>query len=64
MKDKDFVECEVCGCLLKKTTAIKGKSEVRDRSIEMAFEHGYYIPHKREYIYTPYYCKIHQPKTK
>jgi len=54
----DLVECEKCGCLLNKTTAIKGEGEVRQK-----FE-GLWYRHLVDYIYYPFYCKIHQPKDK
>ncbi len=62
------VECEECGCLLKKGTAIQGELEVRRERKEHLDEvglhfRGYWFTDE-EYIYTPYYCKIHAPKEK
>lgn len=63
----DLVECEKCGCLLKKETAIKGKSEVRLRKIPFGTTWVNttceFCPEKEEeYIHEVYYCKIHKPK--
>ena len=60
---KQFVECEECGCLLKKDTAIRGKSRVGiiyanispTISGPIQIEAG-------EYVHKVYYCKIHAPK--
>ena len=61
--EKYFAECEVCGCVLIKETAIRGKGEVRKysdrewRSGSMrVFTQG------KDYIYYSYYCKKHKPK--
>lgn len=53
------VSCEVCGCLITKVDAIKGKSEIKKKIVPCDTEFPY--PEK-EYIYHPYYCKIHAPK--
>lgn len=59
-----IVECEVCGCLLKKATARKGKDELRYRPINVFTIAPVVLdPWPEEaYVYTPYYCKIHAPK--
>jgi hypothetical protein len=56
---RDFVECEVCGCLLKASTAHKGKGEIRK-----TLRSGEWIQQTPpiEYIYYPHYCKVHIPK--
>jgi len=71
----DYKHCEFCGCAVHSALAIKGKSEIRVRPpipprLTMMFEgkmcdppiltRGYL---ETEYIYTPYYCKLHAPKT-
>lgn len=64
MDKLDLVECEKCGCLLKKETAIKGKSEVREeKSYIMSYNDAkFYEKNPKEYIHIPYYCKVHKPK--
>ena len=62
------VECDKCGCLLRKHTAIAGVSIIRKRDkkpLGNAYP-GYSIAdaffcEQEEYIYTPYFCKIHAP---
>jgi len=54
---RDLVECSVCGCLLRKWVAIKGKGEIRTETIWHV-----YGSEVREVIYHPYYCKVHAPK--
>jgi hypothetical protein len=51
-----YVECEVCGCLLNKNTATKGSGEIRQK-----YNRGF---DKEDFIYYPFYCKVHQPKVK
>ena len=51
----DVVTCEVCGCIIAKSVAIQGKSEVRVLSSRWG---------PREVVYHPYYCKVHAPKPK
>ena len=64
----DMVTCEVCGCAIKIGKAIKGKGIVKT-------ETAYYSPPcsggysgsgghgvSKDYIYYPYYCKLHAPK--
>lgn len=55
----ELVECETCSCLLRKSKAIKGESYILIRKTvvpHMMVEKAYF---DEEYIYTPYYCKIH-----
>jgi hypothetical protein len=47
-----LVECEVCGCLLKKETAIKGVPEIHTRK---QCGEG---TDTEEYIYHPYFCNV------
>ena len=49
----DYVECEVCGCLLNKNTATKGSGEIRQK-----YNRGF---DKEDFIYYPYFCKTHIP---
>jgi len=59
----ETVECEKCGCLLKKETAFKGPGEIRrkeSRVDETFHRWADYI----DYIHYPYYCKVHKPKVK
>lgn len=63
LKNKtDYKICEVCGCLIVRESAAKGKPEIRNtikvlhNEIEFSTE--------KEYIYYPYYCKKHKPARK
>lgn len=59
--------CEVCGCLIKTTEAVKGVSVIK---IDYNYGSWEYQPDtnkfkymkEREYLFTPYYCKVHAPK--
>lgn len=61
----DVVTCEVCGCLLERSVAIQGASEIRE---VMKYSRGYggYFTQVGpvEEIHHPYYCKVHAPKPK
>jgi hypothetical protein len=48
-----LVECEICGCLLRKYSAYKGNGRITRKSFG-----------REEYIYYPYYCNVHKPKEK
>jgi len=52
-------ECDKCGCLLL-NHYVKGEPEIREKLVY----YGMYdmVGHKEDYIFTPYYCKIHAPK--
>ena len=52
------IECEVCGCLVRKVIAHKGKREIRKVRTGL----GGTFETNKEYIYTPYYCKSHIPR--
>ena len=55
-------ECEVCGCLLGQS-AVKGESVVRERNVSLTYAYPMSsFTQLMEYIFTPYYCKIHAPK--
>ena len=43
-------DCEICGCIVRKSMAVKGKAEIRNYA------------NKTDYIFTPYYCKRCAPK--
>lgn len=58
--DPNTIDCEICGCMVSKAKAIKGKGEMRDRIITM-YECGN-MP--IEFIYYPHYCKRCAPKDK
>jgi hypothetical protein len=51
-----LVECEVCGCLLKKETARKGEAEIRLKKTAPTQIEGYH--ENEEYIYHPYFCNV------
>jgi len=44
----EVVNCEKCGCIIFKSIAIKGESEIREHN---------FIFYKEEYIYNPFYCR-------
>ena len=62
IRKRDIVECEICGCLVERKEKNIGLGEIRQRDIA-----NYYFqskPKLEDYIYYPYYCKIHMPKEK
>ena len=60
--DRAYVECVKCGCLIYKVDRNKGKGEIKQRQVFKRY--WQVIPDKEDYIYYPYYCKIHKPKDK
>jgi len=63
VKSEDLVECEVCGCLLKKETAVKGESKIvieHDVDFHNGFDFNGFLFGKERIIHT-YYCKLHNP---
>ena len=58
-KEIETVECEMCGCLLNKETAIRGPGEIRDRWVSLEGCLG--AEARDEFIYHPWYCKVHAP---
>lgn len=58
VREKDIAECETCGCLVRKSKAYRGNSEIQHRIVR-CFKHGYVHNDIEEYIYHPYYCKVH-----
>lgn len=59
----ELVECDVCGCLLKKETAIRGESRIKEPII-IPLINGGSMQIGEERIEEVYYCKCHAPKTK
>lgn len=55
----EFKTCEVCGCLVNPTKAVKGDSFVK---IEKIIRYISSCQEIKEEIYTPYYCLTHAPK--
>lgn len=53
--------CETCGCLIAPEFAVKGELEIRQRQ---RFIYSTPDVRSEDYIYTPYYCKVHAPKGK
>ena len=63
----ELVECDVCGCLLNKKTAIKGESRiVQEYHCNTVLNRYLYgaVGNTEEKIEEVYYCKCHAPKTK
>jgi len=71
--EESLVECEVCGCLLRKGSAVRGESVIdRDEGGDVPYGHRdgaslYDIltavpPTGMETIREVWYCKVHQPK--
>lgn len=68
-----IVECDVCGCLVLKGNAAQGESIIRKREYPPTATTVNWLPSRiynpdgtkgpvlEEYIYHPYYCKIHDP---
>lgn len=62
------VDCEVCGCMVKKLIAVRGKGVIKQ--IEPSYEFGLptlgyilsFMNMESEYLHTPYYCKRCAPK--
>jgi len=55
LEDRVFetINCETCGCMVRKDIAIKGKAELKEKfNIGIA---GYFETYT--YMYTPYFCK-------
>lgn len=57
VKEDSLVECKTCGCILKKETAIKGKSRIEKVPI---FTWSFIT--RAEVIVNDFYCKVHAPK--
>lgn len=61
-----LVTCEKCGCRVERVVAHKGRGQIKTRLVYKKFWYpGAGSTHRDEdYIYYPYYCKIHKPKEK
>ena len=58
--EDDLVSCDVCGCLLKKEEAIRGKSKIVEKSIfRLFFGMARRVSDRTQEIQEVYYCKIH-----
>ncbi len=58
-----MVSCETCGCLIYEKNAIKGKGILKEKKYQLG-DADLYKAGVQEYIYCPYYCKIHAPKVR
>ncbi len=63
---KDTISCEKCGCLVLKDNAVEGEPIVKTliipyQNLDIVFGIDFHKDHK---LHTPYYCKLHAPKTK
>lgn len=62
------VACEVCGCLVNFSLAVKGESLIKVAHDYNSWEYQpdtnkFKYEKEKEYLYTPYYCRVHAPKT-
>ena len=61
----DLVECETCGCAIKKETATKGESIIKKYELPYFMMRSCFRDEDtEEHIHTPYYCKRCAPKDK
>jgi hypothetical protein len=68
--EKHYI-CETCGCYIAPEFAVAGEKEIRQKENRDA---GCWWEkdgdawcrrfQKEDYIYTPYFCKVHAPKVK
>lgn len=58
-KHKNYI-CETCGCFIAPGFVVAGVKEVRQREACRSI-YPYYPT--EDYVYTPYYCKVHAPNT-
>jgi len=61
--DVDAVICKVCGCFINRENAIKGESEIKKSRKLISYKDCIPVTQDTEVIYSPYYCKVHAPKT-
>jgi hypothetical protein len=61
--DRDKV-CEVCGCIIKASMAVKGESIIKNYCTwkYQPETNKFRYEEEKEYLFTPYYCKVHAPK--
>ncbi len=59
----DLIDCQICGCCVRRSVAIKGKSEIRIHTVFSPYNQAICWPHSQEeeYIFTPFYCKRCSP---
>jgi len=57
IQDSDIVTCEFCGCAVKWGDAYRGRGVVKQACTDI-----YAISNSKrvDYIYYPYYCKLHK----
>lgn len=64
--EKELVECETCGCLLRKGTAVRGESVIEKESLSWTTIAEYFEnpsePAFKESIREVYYCRVHAPE--
>jgi hypothetical protein len=60
-KTPQFVECDICGCLLDGRKAFKGNARLGKETRYYYWDEPPFFIDVIEY---PYYCKIHVPKVK
>jgi hypothetical protein len=63
VKEKKYI-CEICGCYIAPGFAVAGKKEIREKVDigRVVFEKTRIYDSLTDYIYTPFYCKVHAPK--
>ena len=59
-RTEETISCEKCGCLVRKSDAVKGKAVIKQRRVFKSYYSVFLTD--EDYIYTPYYCKVHAPK--
>lgn len=73
-KPPNYKICETCGCVIGDGVAVKGEPIIKKRPISQYKDSWGYLESMwsvtydplatEDYIYTPYYCKVHAPKVK
>lgn len=63
-EQNDLVECEKCGCLLRKKTAIYGGDKIVEVTKMEQTPMGMCYPKTVKEVQGKYYCKVHAPKKK
>ncbi|MCP4393522.1 MAG: hypothetical protein GY804_04555, partial [Alphaproteobacteria bacterium] len=56
--------CETCGCVIYKIKVNQGKAEIKQRLKLATHRYDFTAGEEENYLYHPYYCKIHMPKEK
>jgi hypothetical protein len=52
----ETVDCEICGCMVRKAISFEGSSEIRHR-VEWVNTVVVSLPINTEFIYHPYFCR-------